>query len=76
MASVRIGASRHGNRSSSPAVSTTSPLMSARIAPAGNVRQAAARPRPTGLERQRDADDDEPAHDAAEQRPQRGRGEA
>ena len=42
MARVRIGARRHGNRSSSPALSTTSLLMSARTTPDGNVRHHAA----------------------------------
>ncbi len=36
---VRIGASRQGKRSSWPAESTTSPVMSARVAPRGKVRQ-------------------------------------
>ena len=35
----RIGARRHGKRSSRPAVSTTSPVMSARTAPGGKVLQ-------------------------------------
>ena len=43
IASVRIGARRQGNRSSSPALSTTSPLMSARI--------GAGRKRPPRLRR-------------------------
>src|SRR4051812_37073811 len=40
---ARSGARRHGNRSSTPAESTTSPVMSARTASGGNVLQALAR---------------------------------
>ena len=42
IASMRIGARRQGNRSSSPAQSTTSALMSDRATSGENVRQACA----------------------------------
>ncbi len=50
IAAVRSGARRHGNFSSSPALSTTSAVMSARVALGGNVRHGdlpgADRPKP------------------------------